>query len=215
MATSALAAPEAKTTVKDEQPGGTGEQAGSGLNSKVRVALSLGIVALVAAYSVGVVSGLIIDARKIDATHFTLIVVAAVVATMILRPDLVERLRKFKFMALELELEQVKQKQSAQQELIQDIRMVLPLLIPQPEKLHLYNLADKNTQGYRGNHTVRTELRRLRSIGLIRMVDGHRVSDIKTDLVVDLARYVELTPSGETWVQRLRKNEDPEAPPEG
>ena len=145
MATSALPAPDPKAAITDEPHVDNGEQTGPSLHPKVRVALSLGIVALVLAYSVGVISGLIIDARKIDATHFTLIVVAAVIATLILRPDLVERLRKFKFMALELELEQVKQKQTAQQELIQDIRMVLPLLIPEAEKLHLYNLAEKKT----------------------------------------------------------------------
>lgn len=211
MATTALPTPEQKVPVKPELPAGTGEQNGPGLPHKVRVALSFGIVALVLAYSVGVVSGLIIDARKIDATHFTLIIVAAVVATMILRPDLIERLRKFKFMSLKLELEQVKQKQTVQQELIQDIRMVLPLLIPQAEKQYLYNLADKKTQNFEGGHNARTALRRLRSIGLIRMVDGHHVADIKSDMIVDLARYVELTPSGETWVERLRRNEDTEA----
>lgn len=215
MATTALPTREPKATVKDEQPPGTSEQTGGGVNPKVRVALSLGIVALVLAYSVGVISGLIIDARKIDATHFTLIVVAAVVATIILRPDLIERLKKFKFMALELELEQVKQKQTVQQELIQDIRTLLPLLITDPEKKHLYNLDTRKTQNYRGSHTMRTELRRLRAIGLIRMVDGRHVGDIKTDLVVDLADYVELTPAGQTWVERLRKNEDLGAPPGG
>ena len=211
MATTALPASEQKATVKGEQPAGKDEQAGASLNPTVRVALSLGIVALVLAYSVGVVSGLIIEARKIDATHFTLIVVAAVVAAMILRPDLIERLRKFKFMALELDLEQVKQKQSVQQDLIQDIRTVLPLLIPEPEKQHLYKLADKKTQDFEGGHNARTELRRLRSIGLIRMVDGHHISEIKSDMIVDLARYVELTPFGQTWVERLRRNEDREA----
>lgn len=211
MATTALTTLKPKATVKDEQPPGTGDKTGAGLNPKVRVALSLGIVALVLAYSVGVVCGLIIEARKIDATHFTLIVVAAVVAAMILRPDLIERLRKFKFMELELDLEQVKQKQSVQQDLIQDIRTVLPLLIPEPEKQHLYNLADKKTQDFKGGHNARTELRRLRSIGLIRMVDGHHISEIKSDMFVDLARYVELTPFGQTWVERLRRNEDPEA----
>jgi len=55
--------------------------------------------------------------------------------------------------------------------------------------------------GYTGSHEVRTQLRHLRSIGLIRT--SKYVAEIAKDgAPVDLAG-VELTPLGEQWVKHI------------
>ena len=56
------------------------------------------------------------------------------------------------------------QQQSAQ---LKDIELILPILLPKKERKHLTNLAEGKTAGYKGNHEMRSELRRLRSLKLI------------------------------------------------
>jgi hypothetical protein len=55
------------------------------------------------------------------------------------------------------------------------IRMLIPLLLPETERNHLINLAQGETSNYQGNHELRSELRRLRNIRLIRMVNNKNV----------------------------------------
>lgn len=76
----------------------------------------------------------------------------------------------------------------------------LLLILPQNERVHLLNLAQKRTAGYKGNHPLRDELRRLRFLGLIRMRAGQQVGLMKDGLLFDLDTYVELTELGKHWV---------------
>ena len=85
--------------------------------------------------------------------------------------------------------------------------LVLPLLLPENERRHLLNLAEGRTQGYRGGDVPRTELRRLRSMGLIEMHPGRWVSQMHSDATFDLSDYVALTELGERWVDRIRRME--------
>jgi hypothetical protein len=66
-----------------------------------------------------------------------------------------------------VELEEVKSMQKWQQDHLSVMQLVLPLLLPKEEQQHLVNLGLGNTSGYQGNHSVRSELRRLRSMGLV------------------------------------------------
>ena len=81
---------------------------------------------------------------------------------------------------------------------------LLPVLIPEPEQKHLFNLARGNTQGYKGGGNVRSELRHLRTIGLIRKHPEKHIGDLRSDGVYDLADVVELTDLGRQWVARLK-----------
>ena len=182
----------------------------------VRMTATFFVVTLVGAYSVGVISGIIADGRKIDATHFALIMVAVIIAAVLVQPDLLSRLKVLKLAGVEVEmLEQVKQKQSVQESQLADIRLMLPLLFPEAERKHLFNLARHATSNYEGNHSLRSELRRLRSADLVRMRDGRHVGDIKDGHLVDLEDYVELTPLAERWVRRIREIEEAEEQPDG
>jgi hypothetical protein len=105
-------------------------------------------------------------------------------------------------------LEKVREKQVEQENQLDDIRLMLPLLLPDSEQKHLSNLSGGRTSGYRGSPTLRTEVRRLRYIRLIRMKKpNQRVEDMKDGLGFDLANFVELTPLGDRWVRRLAEIE--------
>jgi hypothetical protein len=71
------------------------------------------------------------------------------------------------------------------------------------ERKHLLNLGRGRTSNYQGRHSLRSELRRLRWMGLLAMKPGRNVGDIRNNLSVDLSHYVYLTPNGEEWVEVL------------
>ena len=88
-----------------------------------------------------------------------------------------------------------------------DLGLLLPVLIPEPERKHLFNLADGKTKGYRGGGTVRSELRHLRSIGLVRKRADRHIGELRSDGVYDLAEVLELTDLGQQWVAKLRRSD--------
>jgi hypothetical protein len=90
----------------------------------------------------------------------------------------------------------------------QDLGLLLPVLIPEPEQKHLLNIADGKTKGYKGRGSLRSELRHLRSLGLIRKHADRRIAELKSEGVYDLADIVELTDLGRRWVPKLREKVD-------
>jgi hypothetical protein len=85
-----------------------------------------------------------------------------------------------------------------------DLRLLLPVLIPEPERKHLFNIADGKTKGYKGGGSLRSELRHLRSIGLIRKHGDRHIGELRSEGVYDLADMLELTELGRQWVAKLR-----------
>jgi hypothetical protein len=186
-------------------------KARSSIRLGMRIAIAVLLMTVVVTYSVGIVSGKVPENRKIDAVHFALIVLTAVVASILVQPEILERFKRVKLSGFELEmLEEVREKQVEQASQLKDLRLILPLLLPETERQHLFHLAGGETSGYRGNHALRTELRRLRSIGLLRMKKDKYVGEIKDGAMFDLADVVELTPLGQRWVKRIREIETPE-----
>jgi hypothetical protein len=72
------------------------------------------------------------------------------------------------------------------------------------ERKHLLNLARGRTSNYQGHHSLRSELRRLRWMGLLAMTPGHIIADIRDGLTQDLSLFVGLTPYGKDWVEVIR-----------
>jgi hypothetical protein len=86
----------------------------------------------------------------------------------------------------------------------QDLGLLLPVLIPEPEQKHLLNIADGKTKGYKGRGTLRSELRHLRSMGLIKKHADRHIGELKSEGVYDLADIIELTDLRRQWAARLR-----------
>jgi hypothetical protein len=73
--------------------------------------------------------------------------------------------------------------------------------MPKAERKHLLNLLLGRTSNYQGRHSLRSELRHLRSMGLLATKQGRTIGDIRDDLRLDLSDYVYLTQNGEKWVR--------------
>lgn len=83
-----------------------------------------------------------------------------------------------------------------------DAGLLLPALIPDPERRHLLNLAHARTR-YEGRGSLRSELRHLRAVGLIRSRESRPIGDLTTGKTHDLSDFVELTELGRQWVAKL------------
>ena len=90
----------------------------------------------------------------------------------------------------------------------QEMGLMLSVLIPEPEQKHLINIADGKTKGYKGGGGLRSELRHLRSIGLIRKHADRHIGELKSEGVYDLADILELTDLGRQWVAKLKSRVD-------
>ncbi len=75
---------------------------------------------------------------------------------------------------LEVELQKLQRDQQIQRSELEDVRLVLTLLLQRSELQHLRNLAEGKTQDYVGNHELRAQLRKLRTLGLIRNLEGQK-----------------------------------------
>ena len=125
---------------------------------------------------------------------------------------LLRQMKSLSFGQLKVEMiERLRERQAKQEERLDDIGLILPLLLPDSELIHIKRLSLGETTGYVGNHALRTELRRLRSIGLISMKPNREVSQIRDDKRVDLTDYVELTQLGRRWASRVREIESSDA----
>lgn len=170
----------------------------------VRTLFALVIIVLAFGYTTAVVRGAIPKDRQIDAVHLVLIVLATLTGLLLLYPAALQRVRTVELSGFKLEmLEHIRERQMRQEDQLNDVRLLVPLLFPEAERKHLSNLARGKTKAYKGGGSLRDELRRLRSIGLIEMRGEHTVGELRSDMVVDLSEYVRLTELGKRWVQRL------------
>ena len=162
------------------------------------------VFALMTTYSVGVITGRVHKDNRLQLADLALVVVACGVGGLLLNPNLMSRLRVVELQGFKFELlEKVRERQLQQAQDLEDIQLIIPLLLPETERKHLKNLARGTTAGYKGNQSVRTELRRLRSIGLVRTRSKRAVGDLVDGGLFDLSDYLALTELGERWARRL------------
>ncbi|KAB8140755.1 hypothetical protein F8S13_22395 [Chloroflexia bacterium SDU3-3] len=178
-----------------------------GVGQALRFIGGLLVMSMAVVYSCGVIFGYLKTDQRLDAASLFFIVFTTALSLIIIRPDYLRRLKLLEAGGVKVEmqvLEEVKEKQIDQEARIQQIADIIPLLIPRSEQAHLQNLAANRTANYLGNHNLRTELRRLRYLGLIEMLNAHTIGEIQDDMKIDLAAYVALSALGKEWVQRLQ-----------
>jgi hypothetical protein len=118
---------------------------------------------------------------------------------------LFRQIKTFSLGQLKLEMiEKIRERQDRQEERLDDIHLILPLLLPDNEVKHIKKLFARATSGYRGSHPLRTEIRRLASIGLLSRKVGRSIAEMKDGADFDLEEYVELTKLGRQWAVRLQ-----------
>lgn len=165
------------------------------------------IFLLVAGYTIALITGAIKSANKVDAVDLGLIALAGLFIVALVNPEVLQRIRIFEVGSIRFELQQITKKQSDQQEALDGVRMVLSMLLPESEQNHLVNLLIDKVSRYGGGYPMRTELRHLRSLGLIRMRSDHTVEEMRSNMVFDLSDYVQLTDLGQKsaqWINDAR-----------
>jgi hypothetical protein len=161
------------------------------------------VLLFVAAYTAAVILGLPKD-KRIDGSTLGLIGIGSLIAVVLFRPDIVDRVTRLEVAGWKIDIEQRQEKQDKQ---LQDIQLILPILLPENERKHLLNLASQNARPYQGNDAVRTELRRLRSLKLINMKPNQEIGRMTDGKQVILGDFVELTDLGRRWVDRIKEIE--------
>src|SRR5262245_10470539 len=179
----------------------------SSIRMSIRLCVSGLIAALLLLYTLGIVTGMIPDGRKLDAATLALLGLGGLSILLLLQPELLARFKTFEVGGLKLELDQLREQQSEQKIELENLRMIVPLLFPKSERKHLLYLRDGNTEAYKGGEALRVEFRHLRACGLIRMHQHRRVRDIPDGTTFDLAAFVELTDFGKQWLERLKELE--------
>lgn len=185
------------------------EAGARGQAARIRLVVGIAGVVLVLAYTVGVVLGRIREANRLDFVDLAFLVCSVLLLVVLVKPEVLNRLRFFAVGGFKLEMEAVRQKQAEQATELEDLRLILTLLLPSSERKHLVNLARRATEGYVGRSSLRTELRRLRSMGLVEMLPSRMISGIENDAEVDIGDYVELTEFGRSTLARIREVEEP------
>ena len=170
----------------------------------LRVGIAIAVGLLIATYTLLVVTGLVPKDQRVDTVGLAIIVVGALCCVVLLKPNLTDRLRLLEVKGFKVELlERMQERQIRQENELEDIRLIFPLLFRDSERKHLSNLARDKTAGYHGGGPLREELRRLCSIGLLHRRGGHHIGELRSEVVFDLSDYVELTDLGRRWVHRL------------
>jgi hypothetical protein len=169
-----------------------------------RIWTSVAAATLLSVYALGIVLGYVPKDNRLDGSALTLIVVGLLGIAVLLQPDVVNRLKVLQALNFRVELSEVKEKLARQSDDLTVIRMMLPFLLPDKERIHLTNLSRHQTANYKGGSPLRIEMRRVRSIGLIRMNSPDRhIAQMTSDKTFDLADFVKLTPLGEYWARRI------------
>jgi hypothetical protein len=130
------------------------------------------------------------------------IAVGTIVAAVLLRPDIVERVTRLEAAGVIIEIEKKQQQQDKQ---LQDIELFLAILLTDDEQKYLLNLDSGNTAGCRGSHELRKSLRGLAEKHLIRRRTGRNIGDILDQATIDLADFVKFTEIGQRLVERVKQ----------
>jgi len=168
----------------------------------VEVVMSWGLVALAMFAVLGAAlrvfgPGATALAERLDQTTLLYLTVAGVLLML-------RHIKTFSLGQLKFEMiEKLRERQEKQEERLADMALILPFLLPQNDASHIKNLAAGKTK-YDGSHAVRTELRRLQSIGLVSKKPNRHIGDIKDGAAVDLADILELTTLGKRWAAMIQ-----------
>jgi len=172
----------------------------------------IGIAVL--AYILALVLGALPEKAHIDFAAIVLVLVAAAGIALLFSPkwdatllEAMTRVKAVQFASLKVELEAIRARQDEQTSRLALLQLVAPLVLTQAERQHLANLHHHRTTGYRGNHVVRSELRRLRYLSLI--TNSQPIASAEDDSTFNLASLVQLTTLGTEWARQLENMEKP------
>jgi hypothetical protein len=161
----------------------------------IRRAIASILLLALCIYVVCVLSGKIEDPHKLGGADVGIILVVLLAVVVLLQPALLNRLTDLKFGGFELKLRELQADQQLQRGELDGIRFVLTLLLQKREQDHLSNLeeGETKTRDYHGNAALCSELRNLRTLGLIKNLGGRTIGELekKANLQFDEFRRID------------------------
>lgn len=167
----------------------------------IRWAIASILLLALCIYVVCILLGKIEDPHKLGGADVGIILVVVLAVTVLLQPGLLNRLTDLKFGGFELTLRELQAGQQLQRGELDGIRFVLTLLLHEREQDHLTYLKQGKTQNYHGSRTLCSELRNLRTLGLIKNLAGHTIGELENKQTFDLKNFVELTDRGREYLE--------------
>jgi hypothetical protein len=163
--------------------------------SWLTIILSVGVTLLGVGYLLAVVFG------KIGTNRFGTTEAIIFVAILLLNSAWIQRIGRLAISGkgIEFQMREVQEEQVRQRAEIRSIKFLLSYFVTEQELEHLQRLVGKSPPEYANpddwhNHIFKTELRRLRSLGLIRMLPGKMIEPMpKKD---DLNKHCRITDRG-------------------
>jgi hypothetical protein len=174
----------------------------------IRWAIASILLLALCIYVVCILSGKIEDPHKLGGADVGIILVIVLAVVVLLQPGLLNRLTDLKFGGFELTLRELQADQQLQRGELDGIRFVLTLLLQKREQDHLSNLEEgkTKTQDYHGNAALCSELRNLRTLGLIKNLSGRTIAELEKKQTFDLMNFVELTDRGREYLEWSREH---------
>lgn len=184
----------------------------------LRYVAAIVISLLTAGYVIAIAFDRIPKNARIDFPEILVVLLASVAIAFLCTSeasetlkDTLSRVRTFEISSLKIELNQIRTRQERQSSQLDLLQLLAPLVLSERERRHLLNLHQGTTANYRGNHDLRSDLRRLRYLTLITTKSVH--SGAADGTVFDLKALVQLTRLGANWAQQLEEMEQPRPEP--
>jgi hypothetical protein len=207
--------PEPSSEVKAKVP--ALEQINRQMALRYVAAIVVGLLA--AGYVIAIAFDRIPKDARIDFPAIVIVLLAGVAIALLCTSraseafkDTLSRVRTFEISSLKIELNQIRTRQERQSSQLDLLQLLAPLVLSEHERRHLLNLRQGTTANYRGNHDLRSDLRRLRYLTLIITTQSVH-SGAADGTVFDLKDLVQLTPLGANWAQQLQEMEQPRPEP--
>lgn len=172
--------------------------------------IGAGVLSLaVTGYVYAIVAGTVPQGNRLGLSELGIILSAVVVIAVILSPTLLDRLQSMRLGGVEVQLlNRLEEKQERQGEELDWIAFALTLLLTDREQRHLRELATGSTDTHAGGHQLRTELRRLATLRLVRRKPDVWIHQIQDEARVKVADFVEITDRGLEYLARIAADQD-------
>jgi hypothetical protein len=197
----------------DARGNGKTGKASSTRSRTLRGLIAAIIAVLVVGYTVAVITGAVAPSRQLSATSIILLALAGGAIAVMIRPEALQAISSLSAGGVRVDLKEVQNVQvelaKRQEDQLQLLQEIFPLLLPDNVLKHLQNLEaserGRELSLYNGGDSVREELRRLRYMHLIEVAPPHKgIGDIP-DGKFALPEYVRLTQQGAHWIERAQE----------
>jgi hypothetical protein len=117
-------------------------------------------------YTIAVLCGWITEKQKLNSVNLAILVLVLLAVHIWFRPRMLDQISLVEILGIKFQMQRVEANLALQQKQL-DIRLILPLLIPENERKHVLEPGNNSPSIFEGRDSLRSELRRLRSVGLI------------------------------------------------